>query len=363
MARLARVELFDPSEIAAVHVMAKTVRHCWLLGLDERTGKNFDHRKLWIEDKLQALAANFGIDLLAFACMSNHFHLVLRSRPDVVGTWDDTEVARRWWTLCPKRKVIREVMGQEIFFPADPTEWELNSIRNDPVKLAQIRRRLSDVSWWMRLLCQYIAMRANKEEGTKVSGGLGHFWQGRYKAVRLLDEESLLACAAYVDLNPIRAAIAETIEDSQHTSVKRRVSALQTEVANNVSEDISPIDRSVDAPDCFLSPVSVDERNDPLGPRPSRSGKRCSDKGFIALADAEYLEILDWLARSTLSSKRGSTPEHAPKVFERLCIDPVVWAEMVKNFGRKFKSVAGNAKSIESARTRKSRRRFYCARV
>ena len=79
-------------------------------------------------------------------------------------------------------------MGQEIFFPADPTEWELNSIRNDPVKLAQIRRRLSDVSWWMRLLCQYIAMRANKEEGTKVSGGLGHFWQGRYKAVRLLDE-------------------------------------------------------------------------------------------------------------------------------------------------------------------------------
>ena len=160
-----------------------------------------------------------------------------------------------------------------------------------------------------------------------------------------------MACAAYVDLNPIRAAIAETIEDSQHTSVKRRVSALQTEVANNVSEDISPIDRSVDAPDCFLSPVSVDERNDPLGPRPSRSGKRCSDKGFIALADAEYLEILDWLARNTVSNKRGSTPEHAPKVFERLCIDPVVWAEMVKNFGRKFKSVAGVLSNPSNAPT------------
>ena len=56
--------------------------------------------------------------------------------------------------------------------------------------------------WWMRLLCQYIALRANGED----RDGLGRFWQGRYKAVRILDEESLLACAAYIDLNPIRVA-------------------------------------------------------------------------------------------------------------------------------------------------------------
>ena len=68
------------------------------------TGKNFDHRKVWIEDRLQQLAAAFGIDLLAFSCLSNHFHLILRSRPDVVATWDDTEVARRWLLLCPVRK-------------------------------------------------------------------------------------------------------------------------------------------------------------------------------------------------------------------------------------------------------------------
>ncbi|MEI7460278.1 MAG: hypothetical protein WCK15_12780, partial [Pirellula sp.] len=71
----------------------------------------------------------------------------------------------------------------------------------------------------MRLLCQYIAFRANGEEGE----GLGRFWQSRFKAVRILDEESLLACAAYVDLNPIRAALAETLEASDYTSVQRRI--------------------------------------------------------------------------------------------------------------------------------------------
>jgi len=143
MARLSRAEIFDPSEIAAVHTIAKTVRCCYLLGDDHLTGKKFDHRKQWFEDKLKQLAANFGIDLLAFACLSNHFHLVLRSRPDVVATWDDTEVARRWWSLCPKRKVKHEVDGQSIWIPAEPTEWDLNLIRKDPVLLAAIRLRLS----------------------------------------------------------------------------------------------------------------------------------------------------------------------------------------------------------------------------
>ena len=68
------------------------------------SGKNFDHRKVWIEEQLKTQAANFGIDLLSMAILANHFHLILRSRPDVVATWDDTEVARRWLKLCPKRK-------------------------------------------------------------------------------------------------------------------------------------------------------------------------------------------------------------------------------------------------------------------
>ena len=114
MARLARAEIFDPSEIVSVHFIGKTVRSCYLMGFDERSGKNFDHRKRWLEEKLKLLAATFGIDLLAFACMSNHFHLLLRSRPDVVATWDDTQVALRWWQLCPNpiRADVAETLEQ-----------------------------------------------------------------------------------------------------------------------------------------------------------------------------------------------------------------------------------------------------------
>lgn len=87
--------------------------------------------------------------------------------------------------------------------------------------LAVVRGRLSDISWWMRLLSQNIAQRANKEDGE-----LGEFWQSRYRSLRLIDETAILACAAYVDLNPIRAAIAETTEErwlkpSVRVSVRR----------------------------------------------------------------------------------------------------------------------------------------------
>ena len=144
MARLARAELFDPSKVAVLHLCARVVRRCFLFGVDPVTGKNHDHRKIWIEEQLKLLSANFGIDLLAFAILSNHFHLILRSRPDVVETWDDSEVARRWLMLYPKRKKPDKS-------PEEPNEFELNSIRNEPDKLATIRKRLSDVAWWMRL--------------------------------------------------------------------------------------------------------------------------------------------------------------------------------------------------------------------
>ena len=64
MPRLAREEVFAPDEIAIVHVMNRVVRRCFLMGIDTPTGKNYDHRKRWIERLLEHQAAQFGIDLL-----------------------------------------------------------------------------------------------------------------------------------------------------------------------------------------------------------------------------------------------------------------------------------------------------------
>ncbi|MCE9555437.1 MAG: transposase, partial [Planctomycetes bacterium] len=139
MARLARADVFDPLEVSTFHCINRCVRRCFLLGDDPLTGRNYDHRKDWLEERLQFLAGQFGIDVLAFSILSNHFHLIVRNRPDVVATWSDTEVAQRWLRLSPPRK---QPDGQ----PADPTEAELDSIRCLPDKLAIIRRRLSDIS-------------------------------------------------------------------------------------------------------------------------------------------------------------------------------------------------------------------------
>jgi hypothetical protein len=359
MARLARAELFGANEIAVVHVVNRVVRRCFLMGDDPVSGKNFDHRKQWIEDELKKLAGAMGIDLLGFSILSNHFHLILRSRPDVVATWDDTEVARRWLLVCPRRK-------NEDGSAAEPSECELNSIRHDPDRLAQIRLRLSDISWWMRLLCQTIAIRANREDGES-----GKFWQSRFRAVRLMDEASLLACAAYVDLNPIRAALAETLETSDHTSAQRRIEAQRASTIgpSNEPSRLSPggdpqtagaaCTNASSAPDRFLSPLEIDEHGGELGPCGNCSGGRCSDKGFLPMSVTDYLQLLDWTARQTVPGKRGSTPLDAPPILERLKLSPTVWCELVSNFGRLFSIVAGHPRIVDRSRSRRGNRRFH----
>lgn len=86
MSRTPREEIFAPDEIATVHVMNRVVRRCFLMGCDSCSGKNYEYRKEWLEAELERVAAFFGIDCLNFAILSNHFHLILRSRPDVVAT-------------------------------------------------------------------------------------------------------------------------------------------------------------------------------------------------------------------------------------------------------------------------------------
>jgi len=363
MARLARVEVFAADEIAVLHVMARTVRRCFLLGEDAVTGKNYDHRKLWIDDQLVHQARYFGIDLLCQAILSNHIHLVLRSRPDVVAEWDDSEVARRWLMLCPVRR-------DENRQPMEPTEFELNHIRNDKEKVVVLRNRLSDISWWMRLLSQNIAQRANKEDRE-----VGKFWQARYRAVRLLDETAILACAAYVDLNPIRAALAATIEDSDFTSAQKRANELRgqfsvgsgqcSEKAGNDPEEsqnprLAPCgSRSAE----HLSPVDlsggdVKSRVGETGPCTHTQGQRCSDKGFLPMSIADYLSLLDWTARQVRSDKQGATPQHLAPIFDRLGVSSEVWCHLVTRFGKLFSIVAGQPHQIDGHRSKSNSHRF-----
>ncbi|WP_233903433.1 hypothetical protein [Stieleria maiorica] len=342
--------------------MSRTARGCWLFGDDPVSGKNFDYRKDWIENQLKRFAASFGIDLTSFAILSNHFHLVLRARPDVVETWDDSEVARRWLMICPERT---DANGD----PMTPTQSELDRIRSAASTIAEIRLRLSNISWWMRLLNQRIAQRANKEDDVE-----GHFFQGRFKAVPLVDEEAILAGSVYVDLNLIRACVAETLEMSDHTSAQRRIESLRTskqpqEEQPNTSDDRKTTDTSTSSSspqarraDAFLSPVNLNEAIATPGPHPSESGERCSDKGFLAISEEAYLELLDWTARQMSAGKPGKTPADLPPILKRLDLSPTLWLTIVANFSEVFSTIAGRPEHIDHERTKQTGQRFYVSR-
>ena len=167
MARTNRRDVLAEGEIQVVHCINRCVRRAFLCGRDPLTGSDYEHRRELIRQRMEFLAGVMGIEVLGFAVMSNHFHCILRSRHDVVAAWSDDEVARKWWLLCPARK---NPDGS----PAEPTEFELNAIRNDAAGLKDKRIRLSSISWFMRFLSERIAKEANKQDECT-----GRFWEGR----------------------------------------------------------------------------------------------------------------------------------------------------------------------------------------
>ena len=144
MPRCARSESVDPLSPQFVHVWNRCVRRAFLCGRDRYSGKSFEHRRIWARKRIEHLASCFGIDVITFAILSNHTHQVLKTRPDVVATWDDRTVAVRWLSIDLKKRNGK---------PVEPTEADINTILDDRNQVALLRLRLSDVSWWMRMFC------------------------------------------------------------------------------------------------------------------------------------------------------------------------------------------------------------------
>ena len=231
MARKTRGSLINPNEVTIVHAVAKTARNLFLLGEDFATRTQNSHRKAWIVDILEFQCSLMAIDLLDFCLMDNHIHQVLRSRPDVVKKWTDREVARRWLTLCPKSKKRQKVDDKVQYVPIPPKDAQIDALAKNKKRIKKIRAQLSSISWFMRLCCQKVAQRANREDG----GSKGPFWKGRFHATVIEDLEYLLGCCLYVDLNAIQAAMAQGIDDYDYTSAKIRLDMIRSK--QKVAED------------------------------------------------------------------------------------------------------------------------------
>jgi hypothetical protein len=164
-----RSEIFHPDEVGVYHCWNRLVQRRHLFGFDSLTGKDYGYRKVWVRDRFKELAGAMAIDVLDYAILDNHLHVVLRYRPDIVSTWSDEEVARRWWFVCPSRR-------NDDGSAPDPKPCEIGlHLRN----VDQYRSRLSDISWMMRLACQPIARRANQEDEVD-----GRFFAKRFDCQR-----------------------------------------------------------------------------------------------------------------------------------------------------------------------------------
>jgi REP element-mobilizing transposase RayT len=202
-----RKELISLEAIPYYHCVSRCVRKAFLCGSDS-TGRSFEHRRGWIEHLLIEQAKVFCIDIAAYAVMSNHFHIVLHVDQANARNLTDLEVVQRWHQLYKGNLLTQKLeRGDEL------SETQL-AILEDKIK--ELRERLMSISWYIRRLNETVARLANDEDNCT-----GHFWEGRLKSQTLFDEKALTACMAYVDLNPVRATMTKTPEDSAHTSIQK----------------------------------------------------------------------------------------------------------------------------------------------
>ncbi|QUJ70515.1 transposase (plasmid) [Photobacterium sp. GJ3] len=300
----ARSQLISVEATPYYHCVSRCVRRSYLCGYDQLTQTSYAHRRAWVEERLQLISSMFCIGVCAYAIMSNHYHVVLYINMKQAQGLSEQEVIQRWLTLHRAPVLIQRFLKGELLSDTETTACR--------AIIQTWRERLCSISWFMRLLNQHIAQEANREDGCT-----GHFWEGRFKSQALLDEKALAAAMAYVDLNPIRAGVAETPETSEFTSVKARIESLHKDRKS--------------AP--FLFPFAGNPREQQPEGLPFRL--------------MEYLQLLDWTGRQVKSRSHHCIDATQPSILKRLGLDSAVWLSICTTIEKG--TLIGTASVIQAA--------------
>jgi len=288
------------------HCTSRCVRRAFLCGIDHYTGQNYEHRRQWVEERILFLAEVFAIDVCAYAVMNNHHHVVLHLNKVKSLHWTEHEVCERWHKLYKGTPLTQKFARGEALDKAEVLAVKM--------KLDQWRLDLCSISWFMRALNEPIARMANAEDKCT-----GRFWESRFSSQALLDEKALVACMAYVDLNPVRAKMANTPENSEYTSIKQRVDELKEHAGQplNLAEFVGS----------------------PREGMPSGLPFHLQD----------YIALVDWTGKHIREDKRGAIDASLPSIIDRLGIDPQHWLILSTRFESRFKSLVGSAFALKNA--------------
>jgi REP element-mobilizing transposase RayT len=305
-----RSHLVSNEEPGFYHCVSRCVRRAFLCGRDALSGKSFEHRREWIEDRIFELAKHFAVSVFAYAVMSNHFHIVLRNDPQQAWNWSDREVAERWLSLFPGSISDRDN-------PACVERATLALLGNAE-RLDVIRRRLGSISWFMRALNEPIARMANREDGCT-----GRFWEGRFKCQALLDEQAVLSCMAYVDLNPVRAGICDTLRGSEYTSVRNRLESTPSSLRNALGRKPQ---KQVLRPVAGLDVDTLSE-----------------------LTESSYIDLVRWTGLQAHPDKRGklsASQEAPPEGLWCVANHPREWLRRVQGTESAYYRAIGSAEAL-----------------
>ena len=295
-----RKSLVSVDTTPSYHVVSRCVRRTFLFGVVDN--KDFSHRREAIVERLSELATLFCIDIAAYAIMSNHYHLVVRIQKQRALDLTMQEVITRWSALFSLPFLAQRFANNEDMSDAE---------RFEAIRQIELRReRLYDLSWFMRCLNEPIARMANLEDGCT-----GRFWEGRFKSQALLDERAELQAMAYVDLNPIRAKMTDTLEHSDFTSIQTRLEA----------------------------------SNSPMKPLLPFAGDSHQSKNLehIPYSLIEYIQLVEWTGRQIKAGKRGYIPSEMPPIFERLNINTSAWLHNCEGLEKTYYRVIGSAARLQ----------------
>jgi REP element-mobilizing transposase RayT len=296
-----RRQLVDVAVTRYYHCISRCVRRAFLCG------EGFEHRKAWIEARLEVLAKQFAVSVCGFAILDNHLHVLCRLDPGVADGWTDEDVVRRW--IAVHRPSCLDVDN-----PTTVQAWIDHQCR-DTGRVACYRGRLQDLGWFMKALKEPLARLANKEDGC-----IGTFWEARYKSIAILDEEALLATCTYIDLNPVAAGIAKFPEASPHTSIRQRVDHART------TGGLDTLQAAAKARSVAAATLEADlEQSHWLCPLQDRSATGASREGMLpGFSLSSYLKLVDWTARLCRNGK-GRVTEEVAGIMTRLGTSAEYW--------------------------------------
>ncbi len=293
-----RKDLISLSDTPFYHITSRCVRRAFLCGVDHYSGRNYEHRRQWIVDRIRLLSSLFAIDVCAYAVMNNHYHLVLKLCPEQLDGLNTDQIIERWCALFKGPLLVQRYRSGETLSPAEKA-----TVSN----IVEVwRKKLASISWFMRCMNQTIARQANREDQCT-----GKFWECRFSSQALKTEEALLSCMVYVDLNPVRAGIAERPENSEYTSIQERINP-----AFNLKQAVKRQARFGDLLEfkSTLKPLLHFEGSE----------KSATQAGILYTLQG-YLELVDWTGRIIRNDQQGFVDAELPPILERLQTSPDQW--------------------------------------